>query len=149
MSAQANITVYDGAGTPVVHTLEALGEVPGEQGKMLWRESLTTVPLVAQVRATLAMRTLKNGATQVSETVVVPVMETVSGQNALGYTAQPKVAHEVIVVLTMYASPRATISDRRLARQIALNLGGNIATSVTPATTGPMVEAFDKAVLPS
>ena len=56
MSQLANITAYDGAGTPVSHTLV------GEQIERLadgtviarWKESLAGVPDYAQIRVTMA-----------------------------------------------------------------------------------------------
>lgn len=150
MSQIANITVFDGAATPVSHTLVAI-QVTREKGKVTaeWRESLASVPAYAQVRATMSIETLKSGVYRVEQKVVVPVMETVSGQNAAGYTAAPKVAYENTVILSAFFHQRSDITGRRLARQLAVNLAGNISTTVTPVATGPLPELFDLLVAPT
>lgn len=150
MSQIANITVFDGAGTPVVHTLVAI-EVTKEKGKALslWRENNAALPVYAQIRATATLERLKSGVYKAEQRVVVPVMESVSGQNAAGYTASPKVAYENTFVTTGFFHERSTVVDRRLARQISLNLGGNVNTSVAAATSGPFPELFDLLVNPT
>lgn len=150
MSAIADITVFDGAATPVSHTLKAIS-VTREKGKVIadWRESLAGVPAYAQVRASMTIEKLKSGVYRVESRVVVPVMETVSGQNAAGYTAAPKVAYENTTVLTSFFHERSDITGRRLARQLAVNLAGNVTTSVAAATTGPLPELFDLLVAPT
>jgi len=150
MSAIANITVFDGAATPVSHTLQAVS-VTREKGKVeaLWREALTGVPVYAQVRCTMSIERLKSGIYKVEQRVVVPVMEAILNQNAAGYTAAPKVAHEETIVTTGFFHERSDSAGRRLARQIAVNLTGNISTSVAAATTGPLPELFDLLVAPT
>lgn len=150
MSAISNITVFDGAATPVSHTLLPV-DVTREKGKVTanWRESLTGIPVYAQVRTTMSLEKLKSGVYKVESRVVVPVMESVSGQNAAGYTAAPKVAYENTVVTTGWFHERSDAVGRRLARQLAVNLDGNISTSVAAATTGPVAELFDLLVAPT
>lgn len=150
MSAIADITVFDGASTPVTHTLKAVS-VTREKGKVLaeWRESSTGVPAYAQIRASMLIERLKSGVYKTEQRVVVPVMESVSGQNAAGYTAAPKVAYENTIVTTGWFHERSDIAGRRLARQLSVNMSGAIATSVTPATTGPLPELFDLLVAPT
>ena len=132
------------------HTLAAIS-VTRAAGKVeaLWRELLVSVPAYAQVRCHMSIETLKSGTTKVENRVVVPVMEAISGQNAAGYTAAPKVAYENTVVTAGYFSQRSDIAGRRLARQMALNIGGNVSTSVAPVVTGPMPELFDQLVAPT
>lgn len=150
MSQIANITVFDGAATPVSHTLVAI-DVTKDNGKIVanWRENVSTLPAYAQVRATTSLERLKSGVYKTECRVVVPVMESVSGQNAAGYTAAPKVAYENTFVTTGYFHERSTIADRRLARQILVNLLGNVSTSVAAATAGPAPELFDQLVSPT
>lgn len=150
MSQIADITVFDGAATPVTHTLKAIS-VTREKGKVVaeYRESLASVPAYAQIRMTATLELLKSGVYRCEQRVVVPVMETVSGQNAAGYTAAPKVAYENTVVTTAFFHQRSDITGRRLARQLAINLLGNISTSVAPAATGPIPELIDLLVAPT
>lgn len=151
MSAQANIVAFDGAATPVTHTLVPVSSAVDSDGALAaqWGERLTTLPIEAQIRAVEKRRKLKSGVEQVSLTVTVPVMESVSGQNAAGYTAAPKVAFEDTIVITGYFNPRSAIANRRLARQLACNIFGGIATSVAPVVSGPSAELFDQSIIPS
>lgn len=148
MSAQANITVFDGAATPVSHTLigEGIERLADGTLKASWKESLAGVPDYAQIRVTATKRKLKSGVFRVAFRVEVPVMESISGQNLSGYTAPPKVAYVDTTEMVGYYHERSVVTGRRLSRQLAVNLGGNISTSVTPVTTGPLPELFDQLI---
>lgn len=150
MSAISDITVFDGAPTPVSHILKAVS-VTREKGKVTaeWRESTTGVPAYAQVRVSMLLEKLKSGVYKTEQRVVVPVMEAISGQNAAGYTAAPKVAYENTVVTTGWFHERSDIAGRRLARQLSVNLSGNISTTVAAASSGPLPELFDLLVAPT
>lgn len=151
MASIANITVYDGAATPVAHTLNAISVVSQPDGTVeaLYREALAGLPAYANVTVAIKMQPLKSGVTRVETRVEVPVMESVSGQNSQGYTAAPKVAYVNRLVCTGYFSPRSTVTDRRLAKQILTNLLNNVATSVAAATSGPVPDAIDSLVAPT
>lgn len=150
MSAIANITVFDGAATPVSHTLVAI-DVTRDKGSVsaTWRESLTGIPVYAQVRASAKIEKLKSGVYKTEFRVVVPVMESVSGQNAAGYTAAPKVAYENTFIQTGFFHERSDATGRRLTRQLGVNIANNISTSVAAATAGPLPELFDLLVAPT
>lgn len=151
MSAQANITVFDGAATPVSHLLVASGVKVLKDGTSfaLYREMLTGVPDKAQVRMEMRERVFPTGVVETRYDVFVPVMESISGQNAAGYTAAPKVAFEERYAQVMYKHPRSTILTRRLCKQIALNIGNNVATTVTPVSAGLVDEVFVGGQFPS
>lgn len=150
MSNIADITVFDGAATPVSHTLKAVSVTRANNEVVAeWRESLASVPTIAQVRAQMKVSRMKSGVYRTELRVVVPVMESVSGANSSGYTAAPKVAYENTIVITGFFHERADVAGRRLARQLAINLAGNISTSVAAATTGPLPELFDLLVAPT
>lgn len=150
MSAIANITVFDGASTPVSHTLVPIS-VTRNKGvvEALWREQLASVPTSAQVRATARIEQLKSGVYKTECRVVVPVMESISGQNSAGYTAPPKVAYENTIVVTGFFHERSDIAGRRLAKQIVCNLLNNVSTTVAAATSGPVPELIDQLVAPT
>lgn len=150
MSSIVDITVFDGAGTPVSHTLKAVS-VFREKGKTvaLWRENLANVPVYAQIKAMVILEELKSGVVRTEVRAEVPVMESINGANASGYTAAPKVAYTDTYMGIGYHHPRSTVSSRRLCRQLVLNLLGGITTSVVPATTGPAVEAVDHLLAPT
>lgn len=150
MSAISDIVVFDGAATPVSHTLKAVSvtrsaaEVVAE-----WREMLSSVPVYAQVRATAKLSRMKSGVYRCEFRTVVPVMESVSGANSAGYTAAPKVAYENTYISVGLFHERSDAAGRRLVRQLGVNVSGGIATSVTPVQTGPLPELFDLLVMPT
>lgn len=150
MASIADITVYDGASTPVSHTLNAVSVVKTD-GVITasWRESIAGLPVEAQVSAEVSLRQLKSGVVQIEAVARVPVMESVSGQNSAGYTAAPKVAFVDTHKYTAFAHPRSTVTSRRLARQILVNLLGNVSTSVAAATSGPVPVAVDSLLMPT
>jgi hypothetical protein len=150
MSAFANITVFDGASTPVSHTLQAIS-ISRVSAKIIatWRELQTTVPTEAQISLTMSVEALKSGVTVSTMDAQVPVMESISGQNAAGYTAAPKVAYIDRQVITNYGHPRSTVGGRRLLRQMSINLQGNVSTSVTTVNTGAWPECCDLQVTPT
>lgn len=150
MSTIANITAYDGFTTPALHTLLPIS-VTREGGKVtaMWRENAASVPTYAQVWCQMSLERQKNGIWREEVRVVVPVMESVSGQNAAGYTAAPKVAYENTISTVGFFHERSDAIGRRLARQLAVNILGNVITSVTPVQTGPAPELLDLLVAPT
>jgi hypothetical protein len=151
MSAQANITVFDGATTPVSHTLTASGVkmLPDGSCYALWREQLATLPIKAQVRVEMKQRELSSKVVETRTESIVPVMESISGQNASGYTAAPKVAYEDKSVLLTYRHPRSTIASSRLCKQLLLNLMNNSAVTNPAISAGVIDEVHVQLVFPS
>jgi len=145
-----NITVYDGAATPVAHTLVA-ETVSRENGVVtcVWREKLASLPDEAQLCLTLRRQKLKSGVVKSVFTMDVPVMESVSGQNSSGYTAAPKVAYVNRNEWHSFSHPRSDITGRRLARQLLVNISNNISASVAAATSGAMPDAVDQLLAPT
>lgn len=150
MSQIANITVFDGAASPVSHTLVAI-DVTRTKGKVTarWRENLASVPAYAQVWAEMDLERLPSGIYRSEVRVGVPVMETVSGQNAAGYTAAPKVAYTNKIVTTAFFHERSDATGRRLVKQIVANLLNNISTTVAAASAGPVSDLFDNLAAPT
>lgn len=150
MSAIGNITVFDGAATPVSHTLVPVSVTrTGNKVVAEYSEKLASVPDYAQVRATATLSILKSGVKKTEFTIVVPVMEAILNQNAAGYTAAPRVAYENTVTFTGFFHPRSDVVGRRLARQLLVNVSGNVSTSVAAATAGVFSELFDQLVAPT
>lgn len=152
MSAQANIVAFDGAATPISHTfvpVSAAADMKSGDLTANWREALTTVPAYAQISVKTTEKRMNSGVYRVACIVEVPVMEAVNGANAAGYTAAPKVAYTNTVQLVSYFSERSTIAERRLARQLALNIYGGVSTSVAPVVTGPAPELIDQLITAS
>ncbi len=150
MSAIANIVAFDGAATPVSHTLVPVS-VTKEKGKItaIWREAATGVPVYAQVRCTMTLEQLASKVYKLVSRVEVPVQEVVTGSNSAGYSAAPKVAYVNTVETTGLFHERSDVAGRRLVRQLAINIDGNISTSVAAATAGPVPELFDLLTAPN
>ncbi len=150
MSNIANIVAFDGAATPVSHTLVPVS-VTREKGKItaIWREAATGVPVYAQVRCTMTLEQLASKVYKLVSRVEVPVQEVVTGSNSAGYSAAPKVAYINTVETTGLFHERSDVAGRRLVRQLAINIDGNISTSVAAATAGPVPELFDLLTAPT
>ncbi len=151
MAAQASITVYDGAATPVSHTFvgEEVARLADGTVTAKWKETDSTLPDYACNTITMTKRKLKSGITRTEISVEIPVMEAVNAQNSSGYTAPPKVAHVVKESFVAFRHERSTETNARLARMIVVNLLNNISTSVAAATSGPASDAIDKYILPT
>lgn len=151
MAQQANIVVFDGASTPVSHTF--VGEEVARMADGLvvakYKESSLTLPDYACNRVLIQRRKLKNGLMRIETRVEIPVMEAINAQNSSGYTAPAKVAHVVTMSLVATVHERSTETERRLARQLLVNLGNNISVTVAAAITGPVSDAIDKNILPT
>lgn len=150
MSSISDLVAFDGDTTPTTHTFKAQ-KVSVENGvaKGIWKEVTAGVPVYAQGTVEATMRELGSGIYRASIRVSLPVMESISGQNSSGYTAPPKVAYVDTVECTGYFSPRSTVTGRRRVRQLATNILGGIATTVTPVTTGPAAELLDLLLMPT
>lgn len=150
MANISNVVAFDGAATPVSHTFVPQS-VSQEKGKVIgkWRETGLAVPTVAQPRLEISLERLPSGVYRTERRLVVPVMESISGQNAAGYTAAPKVAHELTDVHTSFFHERSDTAGRRLIRQLGINIDGSVSTSVTPVTSGPIPEMMDLLVAPT
>lgn len=150
MAAVGNIVVFDGASTPVSHTLVAIS-VERVAGKLTvqWRENLASLPAEAQVHASLTVEKTKAGTVVSTFDVRVPVMESVTGANASGYTAAPKVAYTDRNCWVSYAHPRSTVTSRRLARMLLTNLSNNVSVSTAAAVAGVVSECVDSCIYPT
>jgi len=153
MANIANIVVFDGAATPVSHTL-----VPVDVSKdpktgaivAIWREQVASLPTYAQITATLRLsKSKRSGVWNTDFRVEVPVMESVSGSNAAGYTAAPRVAYIDTTGIYGHYHERGSIAGRRLCRQLCVNIGNNVSTSVAAATSGVIPELIDTLVAPT
>lgn len=150
MGQQANIVAFDGAATPIAHTFfgEGISVVNGET-IAVWREQNAALSYEAQGSITMKKRKLQNGIYRVATRVEIPVMESVSGQNAAGYTAPPKVAYRDTDESVGYFHERGTPTGRRIVKQLASNIRNNLNTTTPVITVGPMAELFDMLVMPT
>lgn len=151
MSAITTFAAFDGATTPVSHTFYPEGVTDEPNGDLIanWKEIVAATPEYASNRVVVSKRKLKSGVVRLSVRVQIPVMESIAGQNASGYTAAPKVAYVDAGEMVFYAHPRSTLTGRRLVRQLLVNIAGGITTTVSPVTSGQIVEAVDLLLMPT
>lgn len=150
MAALADITVYDGASTPIAHYFIADHvEYDGANLTALWQEKTAGIPEYAQGSCLLSKKKVGSGMTRVGFRVNLPVMESVSGQNLSGYTAAPKVAYVDSGEVIQWVHPRSLYQGRLNCGTILRNLLSNVATSAAATTTGNMYAWFTQLVMPS
>lgn len=150
MSAIANIVAFDGASTPATHTFYPDSVTrDGDDVIAVYREQVATVPVYAQAQLTLRKKRMGSGVYRVSSRLEVPVMESIGAQNSAGYTAAPKVAYINTKEDVGFFHERSSIAERRLCRQLGINISNGIATSVTPVTSHAVGELFDLLVCPN
>jgi hypothetical protein len=150
MAQAANIIAFDGASTPASHTFFP-DSVARDKNvtTAAYKELVAAVPDVAQGRVSIKRTKLNNGVNRVSVRVELPVMEATNGANSAGYTAPPKVAHVPTVEVVGFFHERSTALERRTVRQLAINIMGNVATSVAAAQSGPSPDLFDGLLTPT
>lgn len=147
MAQQADITVFDGAASPVSHTLKADG-VTREKNvtTAAWKEALAGVPDYAQIRYWQIKEILPSGVTKVTSRIEVPIMESISGQNASGYTAPPKVANVERSEHVGYYHPRSVETNRRIGDQMLLNIANNVSVTTPAISAGISADLFQRLI---
>lgn len=119
MAQIANIVVADGASTPVNHTFAPVASSP----VAIYRENISTLPVIGQGRVELSNKSGANASLQrVKISLALPALETISGENAAGYTAAPKVAYTNVVIIEMMLPARGTVQQRKDLRLMLSNL---------------------------
>lgn len=151
MATQASITVFDGATTPVSHTLAPIDNKVLKDGTRyaLWREYIASVPTEACTYVEQRQRVLPNGITETRTRVVTPVMESISGVNASGYTAAPKLAYYESDEHVKFSHSRSTGAIRLVNLQLLRNLMSNVSVTTPAVTAGIVYDASVVQVMPS
>lgn len=149
MSAASNIVAFDGAATPISHTFVPIGNEVTALAEFVakWRENLTSVAPDNNCKFRTSFRRLKNGYDKVVCTLEVPYMETISGQNASGYTAAAKQAYVNTHIYIGFLHQRSTTLERRTGRQLFMNIMNGVSVSVAPVNTGPVAELVDSSIV--
>jgi len=121
MSAISAITIADGKATPVNHVYQ-----PIESGMAsLYRTQDSALPLIGQEVLKVSQKTLNANVKSVTVELVLPALETATGNNSSGYTAAPKVAYTNRVVMTFMLPDRGTAAQRTDLRTLAKNALAN------------------------
>ena len=128
MAQIANIVVKDGAATPLDHTFIPIATAP----KAMYREGISNLPLVGQGQVMIGSAVPGAVLQRVKMTLALPALETVTGQNADGYTAAPRVAYTNTVQVEFILPSRGTAQQRKDLRVMLSNLlmNGQVIDSV-------------------
>lgn len=137
MPAFATMTIDDGQSTPVTHSFVAIDH---GNGNFIWRESGTTSVLGAAVM-TLTKLKVKGNSTLEKYRVktIIPALETATGQNSDGYTAQPRIAYTLNSIQDFVVPLRASEAQRK----------DLIAYSMNVLDQGQIASALHSSIMPS
>lgn len=119
MSAQTNTVLNDGQSTPVAKTFSARG---ADMALAVWKDVSGGIS-IGFPTITLSNRETDsiNGTYRVEARVMLPVLETVSG-DAGGYVPSAKVAYKLLGKVELIAPNRATLQNRKDLRAFVANL---------------------------
>jgi hypothetical protein len=113
MAARGNITLTDGAGTPVAHVFKP-SAVKKPSDPMAWRDSNEAV-WAGQGSLTLVQRVADRQAktTKVQWRLETPVLEQTSPSTSTGIQPAPTVAYTPLAELTFVLPDRASLQERK------------------------------------
>jgi len=128
MSSQANIVINDGQSTPVAKTFSARG---ADINLAVWKDVSGGIS-IGLPQITISNRESEgvNGSYRVEARVVLPVLETISG-DAGGYTAVPKVAYKMFGKVELIAPNRSSLQNRKDIKAFVTNLLGHTVMAET------------------
>lgn len=129
MPTFANLTVNDGASTPVARTF-APRTLIGSEAKYVDRSSGITLgyPEIT-VMSSMPSKTSKLAKTRIK--IVVPVMEVLNAATYNGITPAPTRAYDMTFDCTFFAPERSTLQDRKHILAFAKNtLAQSLITSL-------------------
>jgi len=131
-----SLTLTDAAGTPVNRTFNATQSSPD---LTIWKDFATNsgYPVGAGV-ASLSVKENANGVTRVSGKLVLPTMETVSGDTDLGFAPVPTKAFEVIGSFDLVFPARSSLQNRKdLSAMLKDLLNDAVVTSAVESFVHP------------
>jgi hypothetical protein len=131
-----SLTLTDAAGTPVNRTYSATQSAPD---LTIWKDFATNsgYPVGAGV-ASLSVKENANGVTRVSGKLVLPTMETVSGDTDLGFAPVPTKAFEVIGSFDLVFPARSSLQNRKdLSAMLKDFLNDAVVTSAVESFVHP------------
>lgn len=123
MAALAAITLYDALGTPVAHVFQPVNHNGKE---FVWRDSTTGLTILsAPVLSLIVMPSKDKNLERYREKIILPAVETVTGQNAQGYTAAPKLAYTLTKISDYILPIRATDQQKKDLVKYGQNFSAN------------------------
>lgn len=128
MSAQTNLVLNDGQSTPVAKTFSQRG---ADMNLAVWKDITSGISIgFPAITISNKERPGSNGTYRVEARVILPVLETISG-DAGGYLAVPKVAFTMFGKVELVSPNRATVQNRKDLRAYIANLMGHAVMTET------------------
>jgi len=123
MAAKATVSLTDAEGTPVVHAFDPAGT---KENVEFWEDRAAGIPAGFPI-LTMSLRSVTGGPKPGSVAEVklkYPVMETISGANLSGYTAQPQEAFVLEASAQFRLPSRSSLQHRKNLRSMFADLMG-------------------------
>ncbi len=117
------LTLTDAAGTPVNRSFPLVQSNPD---LAVWKDFSTNggYPVGAGI-ASLSLRETQNGTLRLSGKLVLPTMETVSGETDLGFAPVPAKAFECIGDFNLVFPNRSSLQNRKDLKAMLIDLLGD------------------------
>lgn len=110
MAALTTIVLYDALATPVAHNFVPISH---SQKDFVWREKLDGLSVLSSPTVSLHVLPSKDKSLERYRVkCFLPVVETVTGANAYGYTAAPKLAYSLMASSDYIMPQRSTVQQR-------------------------------------
>jgi hypothetical protein len=132
----STLTLTDAAGTPVNRSF---GSTQSSPDLTVWKDYATNsgYPVGAGV-ASLSVKENASGTVRVLGKLVLPTLETVSGDTDLGFTPAPSKAFEVIGDFEMVFPNRSSLQNRKDLKAMLIDfMGDAIVTAAVETFTHP------------
>lgn len=105
------LTLTDAAGTPVARSFPLVATSPDLS---IWKDYSTNSNYPAgAATASLSLKENSNGTMRLAGKLVVPTMESISGDTGLGFTPPPTKAFECLASFDMAFPARASLQNRK------------------------------------
>jgi hypothetical protein len=131
----SNLTLTDAASTPVNHTFVPVKASPD---LTVWSNVAGGVPIGFQ-DASLSVTTNGGMMTRVKGKLVIPTLETISGETDLGYEPAPSKAFEQIGSFEFVLHPRSTLQQRKDLKAMLIDLISDaVVTSAVESHVRPL-----------
>lgn len=123
MAALATITLMDDLTTPIAHIFNP---VRHDAKEYVWRDGTAGLTILSAPTVSLvSLPTKDKSVERYREKIILPAVETITGQNAQGYTAAPKLAYSLMKVSDYVLPIRATDQQKKDLIKYGQNLSLN------------------------
>lgn len=128
MAQMADLIINDGQTTPVAQTFSPASH---DATTYVWRQSTNVASILGAAVFSLAKLRVKGngGLEKYRVRMFIPVLEVVTGNNSLGYSAAPRLAYSMSSINDFTIPSRAPIPQRKdllaLSRGIIQSIAGH------------------------